>query len=131
MKNSKKLYGITSLSVTVALVLSCGGMLFADETEETFDVSESVQYEAAMAATGVAINETNFPDANFRRYVSSCCDLNGDDVLSDSEIAEKSFLYFGAWGINSFDGIQFFTALEEFHFLPYLRVPIVTRILCL
>ena len=35
-----------------------------------------------------AINETNFPDANFRTYVSRSFDSNSDGTLSDEEIAE-------------------------------------------
>ena len=33
-------------------------------------------------AAGVAINETNFPDANFRAYVSDNFDDNADGSLS-------------------------------------------------
>ena len=37
-------------------------------------------------AAGVTINSTNFPDANFRSYVSSNFDTNHDSYLNDSEI---------------------------------------------
>ena len=39
------------------------------------------------ALADVAINETNFPDENFRAYVQENCDKDGDGTLSDSEIA--------------------------------------------
>lgn len=40
----------------------------------------------AFAAAGdVAINEENFPDANFRSYVSSNFDRNYNGVLSEAE----------------------------------------------
>ena len=39
----------------------------------------------AAAEEDVAINETNFPDENFRSYVSGNCDPNGDGVLSAAE----------------------------------------------
>ena len=41
------------------------------------------------AADGVAINATNFPDANFRNYVSRDNDTNSDGFLSASEIAAR------------------------------------------
>ena len=66
----------------------------------------------AEAATGdVTINETNFPDANFRSYVSANCDANGDGVLSSSEIAEVSGINVANKDIGSLTGVEYFTAL--------------------
>jgi len=42
---------------------------------------------AACAEGGVAISKANFPDANFRKYVSEKFDKDGDAVLSPEEIA--------------------------------------------
>ena len=69
-----------------------------------------------VAADGdVAINETNFPDANFRRYVSESCDTNGDGVLSPTEISDVTEILCSQRGIASLKGIEFFTALKELH----------------
>ena len=69
----------------------------------------------AAAAGDVAINETNFPDANFRRYVSENCDTNGDGVLSPTEISDVTEILCSQRGIASLKGIEFFTALKELH----------------
>ena len=60
----------------------------------------------AEAATGdVAINATNFPDPNFRAYVSSEIDTDGNGVLSASEIGETFFNYVPGKSIASLNGI--------------------------
>jgi hypothetical protein len=40
----------------------------------------------------VAINETNFPDDTFRKYVSDEFDTDGDGVLSTDEIAAVTYI---------------------------------------
>ena len=63
-------------------------------------------------AGDVLINETNFPEANFR-----ACLLNeeygADGVLTDEEIESVTDLYFPEAGIKSLKGIEFFTALRH------------------
>ena len=66
----------------------------------------------AAAAGDVAINETNFPDENFRRYVSENCDPDGDGLLSPTEISNVTEIECSQRGIASLKGIEFFTALE-------------------
>lgn len=44
------------------------------------------------ASSDVAINSTNFPDENFREYVSRF-DINNNGVLSDSEIQAVRYIY--------------------------------------
>ena len=39
---------------------------------------------------GVVINEMNFPDAEFRNYVSNYCDTDGNGKLSSSEITSTT-----------------------------------------
>ena len=41
------------------------------------------------ALADVEINETNFPDANFRAYVTDTFDKNGDRILEDEETAKE------------------------------------------
>lgn len=42
--------------------------------------------EAEHTHTGIEINETNFPDENFRKYVSDNCDTDKNAFLSSDEI---------------------------------------------
>ena len=66
----------------------------------------------AEGAAGVAIDSTNFPDANFRTYVSTFDTVN-DDCLSPAELAAvKSMRPIGK-SIGDLTGIEHFTALTE------------------
>ena len=67
----------------------------------------------AQAAGEVAVNATNFPDANFRAYVSANCDTDGDKKLSASEIAEVTEISCASKGISSLKGVEHFTALTR------------------
>ena len=67
---------------------------------------------AAFAAGYVEINEANFPDANFRSYVQTEFDKDGDNKLSSAEIAAVKEIIAYAKGIKNLKGIEFFTALE-------------------
>lgn len=62
----------------------------------------------AALAEGVAINDTNFPDANFRAYVKGEFDKNGDNFLSVEEIeaAESISVAFGRDKIADLTGIE-------------------------
>ena len=61
----------------------------------------------------VAINETNFPDANFRAWLTAQ-DYGKDGVLTDREIGKIMSIDVHEMGIGSLEGINFFTALREF-----------------
>ena len=63
-------------------------------------------------ATGIAINETNFPDEKFRGWVLSQ-GFGTDGVLTDEEIARVKSITVVDKKIQSLKGIEFFTALEE------------------
>ena len=67
----------------------------------------------AAAAGDVAINETNFPDENFRGYVSGNFDQNGDGLLSPTEISDVTEIECYECGISSLKGIEYFTALKR------------------
>ncbi len=68
----------------------------------------------AIADTGVAINEANFPDPVFRDYISRTFDTVKDGVLTSDEIANvKSIWLPGNNELTSLDGIKKFTSLEE------------------
>ena len=61
----------------------------------------------------VEINETNFPDENFRNYLLNQT-YGSDGVITDAEIAEVTSIDVseGWYNIASLKGIEFFTALE-------------------
>lgn len=59
----------------------------------------------------IAINEANFPDANFRTVVSTF-DKNGDGKLNEAEIAAVTEIDCSEKNISSLNGIEYFTALE-------------------
>ena len=68
---------------------------------------------AALADGDVAINETYFPDENFRGYVKEKLDKNKDDILSAEEIAAVKDIHVEGKPITSIEGIEHFTALES------------------
>ena len=67
---------------------------------------------AVFAADDVEINEANFPDANFWRYVQTEFDTDENDRLSSAEIAAVKQIIASTKGIKNLKGIEFFTALE-------------------
>ena len=68
---------------------------------------------AAFAAGDVNINETNFPDTNFRQYVKDEFDKDGNEVLSADEIAAADTIFVTWKPITSIEGIAYFTALTK------------------
>lgn len=69
---------------------------------------------AMSAWADVEINETNFPDENFRNWVLSQ-EYGADGVLTDEEIAGIITIEVSNLGIKSLKGIEYFTALTELH----------------
>ena len=63
-------------------------------------------------ADGIDINEQNFPDPNFRHWISNACDNNHDDYLSASETG-LSYMDVSGLQIQSLEGIQFFSSLQR------------------
>lgn len=97
---------IISILLCIAMVMAFMPIAFAEE------------------ATGVAINEENFPDENFRGYISECFDKDKNDTLSADEIEAVVFIntydiaYEGEHedkivDIKSFEGIAYFKNLKE------------------
>ena len=64
------------------------------------------------SAENVMINETNFPDTNFRNWVLSQ-DYGADGVLTDEELKNITDLDVRRLEIHDLKGIEYFTALEE------------------
>ena len=66
----------------------------------------------AVQSAGVAIDNTNFPDANFCSFVASSFDEDNDNYLSDTEINEVEIINCADKGISDLTGISHFTALK-------------------
>mgnify|MGYP002529732966 FL=1 len=66
----------------------------------------------AVQSAGVTIDNTNFPDANFRTVVKKF-DTNQDSSLSDTEIAAVEEIDCYDKGISNLKGIEYFTALRS------------------
>ena len=64
-----------------------------------------------VTITGITINETNFPDANFRKYLLEQ-DYGSDGVLTETEIAEITYMDVSGAGIENLKGIGYFKGLE-------------------
>lgn len=87
---------------------------------ETENAETPVGEETAVASSEatsaeVAINEENFPDENFRSYVTRY-DLNGDGMFSESEIAAVTEIDVYSdcdYDMDNLKGIEFFTELKE------------------
>ncbi len=70
----------------------------------------------SAAGTGIAIDETNFPDANLRKQLSNKkYDLDKDGYFSDDEIASLTKLSLTSYEISSLEGIEIFYNLETLY----------------
>ncbi|MBO7069035.1 MAG: hypothetical protein J6W52_10245 [Bacteroidaceae bacterium] len=71
-------------------------------------------FTGTIACADVKIDETNFPDANFRAWVLSQ-PYGADGVLKKKEIADVKKIEVSRLGIKNLKGIEYFTALEELY----------------
>lgn len=67
---------------------------------------------ALAAGEGVAINDTNFPDKNFRTYISETLDTDKNGFLSKTEIDAVTEINVYDKGIADLTGIAYFGNLE-------------------
>lgn len=81
--------------------------------EEVLEALPMMLTAPAPVLSGLAIDETNFPDANFRSYVLASFDSNGDEKLDDEEIANVKYINAPAKTISNLKGIEYFTELLE------------------
>ncbi len=93
---------VTEMNAGVTYTIS-----FEDNAEGNYEAKITYLGETEKVA---AINETNFPDPKFRECVKEY-DTNGDDALSDIEIAQVKRMSVDYQEISSIEGIEFFTAL--------------------
>ena len=94
-----------------------GNVIYKSQVKQAKDKGWSVYNATGSAYEGVedpaiAIDATNFPDANFRAYVSSKCDTNGDGVLSKEECENVTEIDVNSKGITNLKGVEYFTKLE-------------------
>ena len=81
---------------------------------KVYDENGGSSKEYAGSGSGIAINATNFPDANFRGYVAgTTIDKDKDGYLSDEEIAAVTSISVGSKSIKNLKGIEHFTALQQ------------------
>ncbi len=116
------------LALTASLAM--GSMTLLHFPAGTFEIRLS-----AMAAEGdVVINETNFPDENFRPYVAEL-DTTADGILSAEEIKAVKKISVSKKEISDLTGIEHFTALQELYCadnqLTYLDVSRNTELIIL
>jgi Leucine-rich repeat (LRR) protein len=79
------------------------------------DYENFIPYEGETP-DGIEISEENFPDENFRAYVSSeDIDRNRDGYLSDDEIAAVTEIDVMDMDIEDLTGIGYFTALKTLY----------------
>ena len=79
----------------------------ADQWKEFFFIEEGEK-----TKEGIAINEENFPDENFRSWLLSQS-YGSDGVLTEEEIAGVSKISVYGESIQSLKGIEYFTALTH------------------
>ena len=81
-------------------------------TESWCDFGSIVALDDEPTPEGIAIDETNFPDENFRNWVLSQS-YGQDGVLTDEEIAEVIKVDVSYNTIQSLKGIEYFSALKK------------------
>ena len=113
----KKSTRLLSAALAVCMMLSVlpVGAFAAEPGAEEQENGVSAQADAAVPEGYIAINEENFPDNNFRDYVATGWDKNGDKYFSPSEIAVAKWITCdNLWEdqpIKSLKGIEYFTEI--------------------
>ena len=97
-------------AMTAALLISASTMSYMPQ--DSLTISNVTANAAEEEITSVEINETNFPDENFRECVKENFDTDGDGVLSAEEIAAVTEIDVHNKGISDLTGIEYFENLE-------------------
>ena len=69
-----------------------------------------------VAADEIPINESTFPDPNFRNFVLEKIDKDNSLSLSTTEIEETDSIYCTYKEISDLKGVEYFTSLKELNF---------------
>ncbi|MDO5558960.1 MAG: lectin like domain-containing protein [Oscillospiraceae bacterium] len=67
----------------------------------------------AFSNNGIPVNSDIFPDADFRKYLSSNADTDSDGILSDEECAAVTQIDLKSYSVYSLKGIEYFTELTS------------------
>ena len=101
-------------SVAVLAAASVCSSMLLNFPSGTFPIHWSASAEEpASNVEGIAINEENFPDANFRDYVKTNFDTTADDVLTKSERERVKEMDVSWKEISDLTGISYFTQLTS------------------
>ena len=92
--------------IVISEVAFTGFSIFREEVAETITLQK-----CAVPAGEVALNETNFPDANFLSFVSKY-DKDKSGGLSASEIKSVTEIGCSDMNISDLKGIEYFTSLR-------------------
>ena len=79
----------------------------AEEDKDNGDKDKTVEDKA----TGIEINETNFPDEEFRKFIVDF-DTDGDNALSETEIGSVDSIDVSKTAVSNLAGIEHFVNLE-------------------
>nr|MCR5203466.1 hypothetical protein [Lachnospiraceae bacterium] len=104
----------TTADISVAYAASRNGMklrcVVTDSNGKSVTSDEAVlRYSSGKT---VAINAANFPDDLFRKYIKDSYDMDGDDYLSEEEIANITTVDYSENELTSVKGIEFFPDLQ-------------------
>lgn len=97
--------GWSTSSTATSATYSAGGSYTANTSATLYAVWQK-------NPVGIAVNTNNFPDDNFRNYVSVNCDKDSNGVLSDAEIKDTIFIVVENKDIATLKGIEYFTEIE-------------------
>ncbi len=91
----------------------CGAPKTCSICKVTEGTIEHTEINGACSACGaISVSETNFPDANFRKYVSEKIGGASDGWLTEDELKAVTGIYVNYHDIASLKGIEFFTSIE-------------------
>ncbi len=100
------------ISAMAAALLICSGIVGYMPQSSLSIGSFTANAATDTISESVEINEANFPDENFRKYIKETLDADGDGVLSAEEIADVTVFEVNSMGISDLTGIEYFTSLE-------------------
>ena len=83
--------------------------------DESRDVRLYVNPDLAdvLLPDGLCVNAANFPDAEFRRFISEQIDTDGDSWLTPAELAADSLYIDDEYDIHSMEGLRYLTVLTR------------------
>jgi len=107
---SSKFKSAVGTVLAVAVVLSAAVV---------FDGRQKV----SAAGSDIKIDAKNFPDSQFRQYISELFDIDQDGVLSASEVSEiESIVLTTGWNVKNLEGIKLFPNLTYLELLDQLEL---------